>query len=405
MTDSSRSSDFTNAPGIIKILWVEDLEDDVLLGERQLRNADMRFTSLRVETREDFAVSSLKLGIDDYVLKSNLSRLPSAILNALNQRQVESARNEREEEIRRQNQKLEEDIQQRTQDVINEQNFTDSVINGMPGLFYVMSDSRFIRWNKNLEAVTGYRPEEIGKLNILDLVAEKDKEFARRQIQTTMEAGSSKFEVVVVTSTGKLIPHYFTGLLAQIGATKLIVGMGVDISDLKNTQETLRLHDERMELAFSTSGNSWWDWEILTGKIDSHPNRYLTLGYSQQEVTPHADWWMSLIHPADREKVISNIMDCLSGKTSMYDTECRYISKQGEWKWFHMLGKIVTADDQEKPLRMIGTADNITKTKLIEQEIVQAKHAAESANRTKSQFLANMSHEIRTPLNAVIGLS
>jgi len=63
------------------------------------------------------------------------------------------------------------------------------------------------------------------------------------------------------------------------------------------------------------------------------------------------------------------------------------------------------SDESGKIVGTVGIHYDITKRKLLSEQLKIAKEQAVKAQLAEKQFLANMSHEIRTPLNAIIGMS
>jgi polar amino acid transport system substrate-binding protein len=92
----------------------------------------------------------------------------------------------------------------------------------------------------------------------------------------------------------------------------------------------------------------------------------------------------------------------LAGKTWKGD----FINKKksGEEYWESASISPIQNDEGEIT-HFVAVKQDITERKHMEVELIQAKQAADEANRAKGDFLANMSHEIRTPMNAVIGMA
>jgi two-component system sensor histidine kinase/response regulator len=77
---------------------------------------------------------------------------------------------------------------------------------------------------------------------------------------------------------------------------------------------------------------------------------------------------------------------------------------EGEQRWL-LTTKVPVRDRRGAVVAVVGMGRDITVRKAAEAALLEAKQAAEQANRSKSEFLANMSHEIRTPMNGILGMT
>lgn len=75
------------------------------------------------------------------------------------------------------------------------------------------------------------------------------------------------------------------------------------------------------------------------------------------------------------------------------------------WRVYGLLGVVLATVLGISYVLAQRLSHSLEETERSRKEALEARDAAEAANRTKSAFLANMSHELRTPMNAIIGYS
>ncbi len=179
-----------------------------------------------------------------------------------------------------------------------------------------------------------------------------------------------------------------------------IYGVMMDISKEVLAQKQL-IKSEIKHQALIESANDRIGVFDTEGKlIYGNSHFFQSLGMEPEEymVMPH----LSHIHDDDHNKYKKAISRALVKGSATYEYRVRH--KKGHF--LYMYSKLTLLKDEKGRVDGILSINrDITKLKMIEKELIQARLKAEESDRLKSAFLANMSHEIRTPLNGIIGFS
>ncbi|MFZ6027374.1 MAG: PAS domain S-box protein [Chloroflexota bacterium] len=135
-----------------------------------------------------------------------------------------------------------------------EKTFSDTAINSLPGVFYMFgTDGKFVRWNANMEKVTGYSGEELARMVAIECFVEEDRALVLSRIQEVFTEGASSVEASMQTKDGDLVPYFLTGRQVLIDENPYLIGVGIDVTERKyleaRLQQTLQRRGYQVQLS------------------------------------------------------------------------------------------------------------------------------------------------------------
>lgn len=252
-----------------------------------------------------------------------------------------------------------------------EKKLGEGIIHSLPGLFYVFDEERFVRWNKKWETITGYSPEELGRMHGPDFFEGADREHIADKMQEVFREGASTVEAELVTKDGRKIPYYFSGLRVVIDGKPFLIGLGFDITELKRAEEALRESEEKYRLLVNNlpgivyKGYKDWSVEFFDGKIE------LLTGYDADEFKARKIKWSDIIVEEDLEAAKEHFINAIDTGES-YLREYRIRSKTGDIHWIQERGQIV-CDDKGDIKYVTGVFFDITHHKQAEDKLKKSE--------------------------------
>jgi PAS domain S-box-containing protein len=266
-----------------------------------------------------------------------------------------------------------------------------------PAGYFTLSKAGAIRkLNLSGAAMLGKVRSNIENALFHFFVADDTKPAFRHFLHGLFANGKTTSCEVELIVQDKLPLHVFITGKAIQGEEQCLITV-VDISSLKQAQETVRLSNMQHHAILQTAMDGFWLADLKGNLVEVNETYCRMSGYSEQELL---NMHISDLEAIESwEEVTEHIKRIAEQGESRF--ESRHRRKNGSLWDVEVSIQFQAVGDG----RSVTFIHDISERKMAEQELRQAKEHAEESDRLKTAFLSNISHEIRTPMNGIIGFA